>query len=133
MEMFANEVAIAEVYISVDCSSGINGVQENAMTTTRKHEEITRAGSVSGAKDTISSDQPGVDIAGSACHGDFIDETIAIWQKRTTRRLTREDGREIIENMTGFFRILLEWDKAERAAEQAKAIPNLRIVQQAES
>jgi hypothetical protein len=46
---------------------------------------------------------------------DFIDQTIAIWQPRTKRQLTREDGREIIENMTGFFRILQEWDRIDRA------------------
>jgi hypothetical protein len=56
----------------------------------------------------------GISPAGAG--GDFIDETIAIWQKRSKRPLTREDGREIIENMTGFFRVLLEWDRAERAA-----------------
>ena len=53
--------------------------------------------------------------------GDFIDQTIAIWQKRTERKLTREDGREIIENITGFFSILQEWERKERAAEGAKA------------
>jgi hypothetical protein len=56
--------------------------------------------------------------AGLTEGGDFIDQTIAIWQKRTTRQLTREDGREIIENMTGFFRILQEWDRTERMAKQ---------------
>jgi hypothetical protein len=52
---------------------------------------------------------------------DFIDQTIAIWQKRTERRLTREDGREIIENVTGFFRILQEWDRADRAEGASKS------------
>jgi hypothetical protein len=51
---------------------------------------------------------------------DFIDETIAVWQSRTVRRLTREDGREIAENMIGFFRVLLEWDTAERATERSE-------------
>jgi hypothetical protein len=45
----------------------------------------------------------------------FIDQTLAVWQSRTARPLSREDGREIIENMTGFFRILQEWERAERA------------------
>ncbi len=48
--------------------------------------------------------------------GTFLDETIAIWQPRTSRRLTREDARQIIENMTGFFNVLREWDRAERVA-----------------
>ena len=53
--------------------------------------------------------------------GDFIDQTIAIWQKRTERKLTREDGREIIENISGFFSVLQEWERNERAAEIARA------------
>jgi hypothetical protein len=110
-------------------SSRINSVQENAMTSTCNHQDTARAGVVAGS----SADQSGVGVGPSAGAGDFIDETIAVWQKRATRRLTREDGREIIENITGFFRILLEWDRAERAAEQAKALPNQGIAQQAES
>jgi hypothetical protein len=45
---------------------------------------------------------------------EFLDETIAFWQPRAKRTLTREDAREIIENLTGFFRVLDEWDRAER-------------------
>jgi hypothetical protein len=30
---------------------------------------------------------------------EFLKETIEFWQPRTTRKLTREDAREIIENM----------------------------------
>jgi hypothetical protein len=52
--------------------------------------------------------------------GDLIDQTITIWQKRTERKLTREDGREIIENISGFFSILQEWERKERAAECAR-------------
>jgi hypothetical protein len=52
--------------------------------------------------------------------GDLIDQTIAIWQKRTERKLTREDGREIIENISGFFSILQEWERKERAAQRAR-------------
>jgi hypothetical protein len=51
--------------------------------------------------------------------GDFIDQTTAIWQRRTERKLTREDGREIIENISGFFSILQEWERKERGAECA--------------
>ena len=52
--------------------------------------------------------------------GDLIDQTIAIWQKRTERKLTREDGREIIENISGFFSVLQEWERKERAVECAR-------------
>lgn len=46
---------------------------------------------------------------------DPIERAVALWQKHSPRELTREDGREIVENMTGFFRLLQEWDRADRA------------------
>jgi hypothetical protein len=57
----------------------------------------------------------GRDTACSGVTGDFIDETVAIWQPQADRALTREDGRETIENVTGFFRVLREWDRIDRA------------------
>lgn len=45
------------------------------------------------------------------------DEAAALFQSRAKRKLTREDGREITKNLTGFFQVLLEWDRAERAAQ----------------
>jgi hypothetical protein len=44
----------------------------------------------------------------------FLDRTIELFQARTDRTLTREDAREMIENVTGFFRILGEWNRAEQ-------------------
>jgi hypothetical protein len=44
----------------------------------------------------------------------FVGQTLAVWQPRSTRELTIEDGREIAENVTGFFRILSEWDAADQ-------------------
>lgn len=46
----------------------------------------------------------------------FIDATLAHWQPLSKRALTREDAREIIENISGFFAILLEWDAQDRHA-----------------
>ncbi len=43
----------------------------------------------------------------------FIEQTLELWQQRSTRALTREDARQIIDNATGFFRTLLEWETAE--------------------
>ena len=54
----------------------------------------------------------------------FIDETLAFWQPQSRRPLTREDAREIIENVSGFFSILLEWDAAEKS-DAASANPLL--------
>lgn len=50
---------------------------------------------------------------------DFIDETLAFWQPRTSRRLTREDAREIAYNVTGFFRLLHAWAQADAARSAA--------------
>ncbi len=42
--------------------------------------------------------------------------TLQVWQPRTARRLSREDARQIVENVTGFVQILLEWDAAAQSA-----------------
>jgi G:T-mismatch repair DNA endonuclease (very short patch repair protein) len=52
---------------------------------------------------------------------DFLDQTVTFWQPRTSRKLTREDGRQIAENVSAFFRILLEWEAAERSVATAAA------------
>ena len=40
----------------------------------------------------------------------IVADTIAFWQPLASHELTHEDVRQIRENMTGFFRLLLEWD-----------------------
>jgi hypothetical protein len=61
---------------------------------------------------------------------DFLDQTVAFWQSRTSQKLTREEGRQIVENVTVFLRTLIEWEAAERksataAAEQASVPSSL--------
>ncbi len=46
----------------------------------------------------------------------LIDRTLEFWQTRTSHTLTREDAREMVENITGFFRILREWEVADQPA-----------------
>ncbi len=46
----------------------------------------------------------------------LIDEVIDIFQPRSPVPLTREDGREIYENLTGFFNTLLAIKKERDAA-----------------
>lgn len=55
-----------------------------------------------------------------ASNSPLIEETIAHWQPLSRRVLTREDAREMIENISGFFAILLEWDEAERQCTSSK-------------
>lgn len=37
------------------------------------------------------------------------DDTITLWQKRTVRQLTKEDARQMQENVSGFITVLKEW------------------------
>lgn len=59
-----------------------------------------------------------VHVGISAVREGFLDETIAVWQPLAGRNLNREDAREIIHNVSGFFAVLMEWEKAERRAAQ---------------
>ena len=77
--------------------------EENAMPSSRICPRYTRSGPSDAA------DCQHDELAAGPLHSeprDFIDQTIRIWQERTERKLTREDRREIIENITGFFSIL---------------------------
>jgi hypothetical protein len=42
---------------------------------------------------------------------EFLDRTIETWQEYYARPLTREDAREIADNMTGLFNLLEELDR----------------------
>ena len=42
--------------------------------------------------------------------GQLINQTLEFWQARSLHKLTREDAREIMENITGFFRVLQKWE-----------------------
>ena len=50
--------------------------------------------------------------ASDAANDNLIDRTIALWQSRLRRDVSREDARQIAENVTGFFSILREWSSA---------------------
>jgi hypothetical protein len=43
----------------------------------------------------------------------LTDRTREVWQSRLGRNLSREDARQITENVTGFFALLAEWSRAE--------------------
>ena len=49
----------------------------------------------------------------NTANNNLIDRTIETWQPRLDRDLNREDARQIVENVTGFFSILAEWARAE--------------------
>lgn len=45
---------------------------------------------------------------------DLLEQTIDVWQPYASYPLSREDAREILENLTGYFKVLQEWDRRER-------------------
>jgi hypothetical protein len=44
---------------------------------------------------------------------ELIGSTRQVWQTRLGRDVSREDARQIAENVTGFFALLAEWSRAE--------------------
>ena len=48
-----------------------------------------------------------------AANDNLIDRTCEVWKPRLGRDLSSEDARQIVENVTGFFAILIEWSRAE--------------------
>ncbi len=46
--------------------------------------------------------------------GDLLDLTLEVFQPRTDRVLTREDAREMVENVTGLFGLLAKWERKAR-------------------
>ena len=42
----------------------------------------------------------------------LLKKTVNTWQPRYQKKLTSEDARGIIENMTGFFNTLQEWEQS---------------------
>jgi len=54
--------------------------------------------------------------ASTAANDNFLDRTIAVWRHRLGREVSREEARQITENVTGFFNILLEWSRDQAAA-----------------
>jgi len=41
----------------------------------------------------------------------FLREAVEFWQARSGRKVSREDARQITENLTGFFSVLERWRK----------------------
>ena len=48
----------------------------------------------------------------------LIQQTLALWQPRTSRKLTEEDAQQMIDNAVGVFRLLLQWRHEELMAEK---------------
>jgi hypothetical protein len=58
-----------------------------------------------------------------AASDNLIDRTRQVWQPRLGRDLTREDARQIAENVTGFFALLTEWSRVQHAGSGESRAP----------
>jgi len=57
----------------------------------------------------------------STANDNLIDRTIELWRQRLQHDLSREDARQIVKNVTGFFTILAEWSQAEMTVSETPA------------
>ena len=55
-------------------------------------------------------------VAGGNLKDELMGRTREVWQPRLGRDLSREEVRQIAENVTAFFAILAEWSRAELPA-----------------
>ncbi|MCK9462889.1 MAG: hypothetical protein M0R80_24975 [Proteobacteria bacterium] len=53
---------------------------------------------------------------------EFINEIIATFESRYGHKLTREDGREIAENLTGLAQLLLKWHREDQEKANSQLI-----------
>ena len=51
-----------------------------------------------------------------------IERTLEFWGKRSGRKLTNEDARQINLHLTRFFDILSEWDTRDRRPPQSETV-----------
>lgn len=49
----------------------------------------------------------------------LVARTIDVWQPRVNEPLSPEDAKLLIENVSGFFTVLLEWEAAENEGQAA--------------
>jgi hypothetical protein len=53
---------------------------------------------------------------------ELVEDARRVFQKRTERMLSSEDARQILENLSGFFSILHEWDLS-KTGDEARNCP----------
>jgi hypothetical protein len=59
-----------------------------------------------------------------AANDNLIEQTRRLWRSRLGRDVSREDARQIAENVTGFFAVLAEWSRAEGSAANDNEAPS---------
>jgi hypothetical protein len=72
-----------------------------------------RPGAWSGAKPPVKFSVKASHTANDNLKDQLVAHTCHVWQPRLGRDLSREDARQIAQNVTGFFALLAEWSRAE--------------------
>ena len=67
-----------------------------------------------------------LDAANDNDMGNQIARTRQIWQPRMARDLTDEAARQIMHDVTGFFRVLTEWARVEKMAAAANDTASMK-------
>jgi hypothetical protein len=57
-------------------------------------------------------------------HPDILEKTMAFWAERTGKSFSREEAREMVANVSGFFQVLAEWDRKARMEANPEAVKN---------
>jgi hypothetical protein len=60
-----------------------------------------------------------------AANDSLIEQTRRLWHSRLGRDVSREDARQIVENVTGFFGVLAEWSQAESCPANENNAPSM--------
>src|SRR5712692_689076 len=91
-----------------------NDVQEDIMTMDRNRQAGRGSRDRNATSDSVERSGFIDHTIDREAQGNFLDQTIAVWQPYADRSLTREDAREIAHNVVGFFCVLREWAEEER-------------------
>jgi hypothetical protein len=56
---------------------------------------------------------------------DILYQTIAFWSQRTGQPFSREDARQMVANVSGFFQLLDEWARKEASRDEPDNAPQM--------
>jgi hypothetical protein len=59
-----------------------------------------------------------------AANDNLIEQTRRLWRSRLGRDVSRENARQIAENVTGFFAVLAEWSRTKASAANDNEAPS---------
>ena len=65
-------------------------------------------------------DQSDILLFNSENHADLVQETIGFWEQRSGIQVSGEEARQMIESIFGYFKLLSEWDSADKAGSDRK-------------